>query len=913
MSRGGDGNQVVGLPAERLARRLAALPRESLLAEIDSLYANSPVGLVLFDRGLTYVRLNEALAAMNGVPLAEHLGRTPFEVVPDVMRMAFDPFMQVFETGEAHRDVEVRGETPRAPGVECVWRNSVFPVKGPGGKVEYILVTVEEVTSLEQAERRAHLAESHLDLALRTHGLGTFEHGETFDDITWSPTVYQFYGLPADQPVPLAECLRMTPPAYMAQLDEVRRRTLAGENLPPTEYPVHRADGTVRWLSVVARRFDTKHGRRVIGTYEDVTERVLERAALQEREREKAFLLRLSDTLRPLADASEIQQAAARLLAEELGADRIYHAMIEPGLEACVVDCEYRRRTDAPSTVGRFPLSGIPAFAASVRTGEILVEDDVAASPRLVAGEKELLERFQIASYVHRPMTKHGRAETKFVVTCERPRAWTPAEVRLIEETAERTWAAAERARTEAALRRSERRFRTLADTVPALVWHSDPDGKTVFVNRHYLDFAGLPEEAFRGRRWVSFIHPDDVAAHSAAYVDATRGRRHWHGRLRIRQRDRTWRWIDASAEPFVDDSGTYQGQVGVALDVTEQVTSAAALRDSEARFRVLVERIQQVFYVADLKANRALYISPAFEEIWGRPGAPLRADLSSLMETVHPEDRPGMEAHAASVRGGRACTFEYRIVRPDGSVRWILDRSFPVEGAEGERSAGLAMDITEQKKQAVALEQAVAQKDVLLHEIQHRVKNSLSLVHSLLQLQASATEDVEARGALADAAGRVRIIAQLQDQLYRLGDLSAVDLGSCLFEVSQSVAEHAGRAPQVRLRTELEQLVVPGKAALPVLLIVNELLTNAYKYAFPNGRTGTVRLSLESADGEARIRVADDGVGLAEGGPHSPGLGTRVTQGLAAQLHGKLEHVPGEGCSFLLSFPLPSRATATS
>jgi PAS domain S-box-containing protein len=895
-----------------LARRLAALPRESLIAEIDALYAYSPVGLVMFDRNLTYVRLNEALAAMNGVPLEDHLGRTPFEIVPDLMRSAFAPFMRVFETGEPLRDIEVRGETPKAPGVERVCRESAFPVHGAGGRVDYILVTVEEVTALERAERRADLAESHLDLALRTRNIGTFEHGETLDDITWSPTVYEIYGVPADQPVPLADCLTMTPPEYLARLDDVRRRTLAGEILPPTEYPIRRADGTIRWISVVARRFDTARGRRVIGVYEDVTERVQVQSELRERGAEKAFLLRLSDALHPLADAVQIQHTAARLLAEQLGADRIYYADIESSLEACVVDCEYRRRPDAPSALGRFLLSSIPAFAVSVRTGDTLVESDVAHSARLTPGEKDLLARFQIASYVHRPISKEGRAHSKLVVACERPRDWTPTEIRLVEETAERTWASAERARAEAALRRSERRFRTLANTVPALVWHSDAEGRTLFINQHYVNFAGVPEAAFRGRRWVSFLHPDDVAAHSAAYIEATRRRRHWHGRLRIRQHDATWRWIDAYAEPFIDDDGVYQGQVGVALDVTDEVAAAAALRDSEGRFRVLVERIQQVFYVADLKANRALYVSPAFDEIWGRSGAALYENLSSLIETVHPDDREGMEAHANAVVAGQGSTHEYRIVRPDGSIRWVLDRSFPVEGATGERAAGLAMDITEQKAQAVVLEEAVAQKELLLHEIQHRVKNSLSLVNSLLQLQAGATEDLEARQALVDAAGRVRVIARLQDQLYRLGNLNEVDLGSCLYEVAQSVAEHAGKSPQVRLRTELEQLMVPGKAALPVLLIVNELMTNAYKYAFPADRTGTVRLTMAQVQGELRITVEDDGIGLATGEAQRSGLGTRVTQGLAGQLRGRLEHLSSDsGCTFVLSFPLGQAASA--
>jgi PAS domain S-box-containing protein len=898
-------DETADLPAERLARRLARLPRETLIAELEAVYACSPVGMVLFDRDLVYVRLNAALAEMNGLSVEEHIGRTPFDVVPDLMRSAFDPFMRVFETGEPLRDIEVRGETPRLPGVARVWRENAFPIKRPDGSVEFILVTVDELTELERAERRADAAESRFELALRSRSIGTFEHGEAWDDISWSAAVHEMHGLPPSQKVPLAEALARIPQEDVARLDDVRRRTLAGEVLPPTEYRFRMPDGTTRWFSVVGQPIDTPRGRRVIGIYEDVTERVLARQALQESDARKAHLLRLSDALRPLSEAGEILDTAARLLADEIGADRVFYAEIEAAGAACRVDREFRRRAEAPSAIGRYELVGIPTFADAALAGRMLMEDDVAASGRLTGSEKAFLRPFGIAAYVHLPMSRKGSVQSQFVVTGDRPRAWTATELRLIEETAERTWAATERARAEAAMHRSERRFRTLAQALPGLVWHSDPKGNTLFVNQTYLDFSGRPAEFFAGRGWVQLLHPEDAQAQGASYLDASRARRAWHGRMRIRRHDGMWRWVDAYAEPFIDDEGAHQGQLGVALDVTDAVEAEAALRDSEARFRVLVERIGQAFYVADLAANRALYLSPAFEEIWGRPSTPLFDDLSALIDTVHPDDRDGMRVHVETTMAGRASTHSYRIVRPDGAVRWIDDHSFPVDGAEGRRAAGLAMDVTDRKAQALALEDAVAKKDLLMREVQHRVKNNLTLVNSLLEMQAAGTTDLVVREALVSAAGRVRTIARMHDKLHRLGDHSEVDLGATLFEVAQGVAENAGHPAHVRLRCETESLLVSGDVVLPVSLIVNELLTNAYKYAFPKGRTGTVKLVVERLDCTVRIIVSDDGIGLPSGQPPKAGLGTRVVRGLASQVRGTLQRAPGAGCAYVLEFPM--------
>jgi two-component sensor histidine kinase len=169
-------------------------------------------------------------------------------------------------------------------------------------------------------------------------------------------------------------------------------------------------------------------------------------------------------------------------------------------------------------------------------------------------------------------------------------------------------------------------------------------------------------------------------------------------------------------------------------------------------------------------------------------------------------------------------------------------------------------VDITERKEQALALERAVAQKEMLLHEIQHRVKNSLTIVNSLLHLQASGAADVAVREALAQAAARVGTVARLYDNLHRLSDHTEVDLGGCLYDVARGVEDQFGQQNRVALVCEVQGLRVSGDTAFPVALIVNELATNAYKYAFPDNRSGTVRLVLKRDGDEVRVEFAMTG-----------------------------------------------------
>src|SRR5262245_9520558 len=125
-----------------------------------------------------------------------------------------------------------------------------------------------------------------------------------------------------------------------------------------------------------------------------------------------------------------------------------------------------------------------------------------------------------------------------------------------------------------------------------------------------------------------------------------------------------------------------------------------AQLRESEARLRQLAENIQEVFWITDISKSVMIYVSPAYETIWGRTCASLYASPRNWLDAIHPDDRECVEAAAASRQVEGTYDEVYRILRPDGSVRWVRDRAFPVRDAQGEtyRIAGIAQDITAQK-----------------------------------------------------------------------------------------------------------------------------------------------------------------------------------------------------------------------
>jgi two-component sensor histidine kinase len=200
-----------------------------------------------------------------------------------------------------------------------------------------------------------------------------------------------------------------------------------------------------------------------------------------------------------------------------------------------------------------------------------------------------------------------------------------------------------------------------------------------------------------------------------------------------------------------------------------------------------------------------------------------------------------------------------------------------------------------------------VRQKDVLLREINHRIKNNLQVIASLIALQSDRAQLPETRRELGTIAQRVRALNVVHEQLHPAVTDGAVDLASYLERLCASLpAVHGHADRRVRLRSRLQSIMVKADAAVPVGLIVSEALTNSLKHAFPDGDGGTVQITLER-DGPARavLELADDGVGLPEKDKLEGGVGMNLIEALAGQTGGELAWWCNGGTTIRLSFPL--------
>jgi two-component sensor histidine kinase len=250
----------------------------------------------------------------------------------------------------------------------------------------------------------------------------------------------------------------------------------------------------------------------------------------------------------------------------------------------------------------------------------------------------------------------------------------------------------------------------------------------------------------------------------------------------------------------------------------------------------------------------------------------------------------------------------EYRILRPDGEVRWVACKGAPVfdDGGTVVRLLGIFQDITERKLIEERVKTSLREKEVLLREIHHRVKNNLQVVSSLLSLQAMQTSNVAASDALMESCRRIQVIADIHNRLYGSSDIARIKYDDFVLALAQDiVSSYANDAIRIDLETDLEAVTLDIDAAIPCSLIVSELVSNSIKHAFSGRPEGTIRIALKRRGENLHLRIEDSGIGMPERNSlqETGTLGLRLVHALVEQLEGEVVFSNENGTCISITF----------
>ena len=498
-------------------------------------------------------------------------------------------------------------------------------------------------------------------------------------------------------------------------------------------------------------------------------------------------------------------------------------------------------------------------------------------------------------------------------------------EARVSERTGELTRAnaalqneIAERKRAEEALRESEQRLSLITNLVPHGIFAKDAAGRYIFANLALAERYGFPLEEIRGK--TDFDMVSDTAQAEAYREDdlavMKSGKAKFISEEPNTNRAGDIRFFQTTKIPFTVPETGEPAVLGVWVDITERKEAEQELRESEARKSSILEAALDCIITMD-ERGRIVEFNPAAEKVFGFH----KSDVigAELAETIIPAEyrdahRRGM-AHYLRTSEGPVLGKRVELTgqRADGSI-------FPLELAVTAISFGGKQiftahlrDITERKQAEQLMKAQLAEKQTLLQEIHHRVKNNLQVISSLLSFQQQQATEPGIAAQFQQSRNRVEAIALVHERLYQSENLHEINFASYVRELTDYIMQSFGAdAAKVQLTVTGSGFSVNVEKAVPCALILNELVSNSMKHAFPGGRRGAIRIELgeEATAGLLTIRVSDDGVGLppyaSRGNVHS--LGLRLIHRLADQLQGKVETLnPPEGAAFQLTFPQKS------
>ncbi|MEX1132423.1 MAG: histidine kinase dimerization/phosphoacceptor domain -containing protein, partial [Flavobacteriales bacterium] len=349
----------------------------------------------------------------------------------------------------------------------------------------------------------------------------------------------------------------------------------------------------------------------------------------------------------------------------------------------------------------------------------------------------------------------------------------------------------------------------------------------------------------------------------------------------------------------------------GVGHEITEQKDAQETVRNQAARLQAIFDSSANTMIWTLDQDLRITSCNAHFREtIFSDFG--LERNIGDLLFAEYAEKAGGannernMERYRAAIKG-KPQQFEVELVNQYGKTIWVENFLNPilVEGQVQEISC-LAYTITDRKEAQNELLSNLHEKEVLLKEVHHRVKNNLQIVSSIFSLQtAHVGEDKRILDLLRDSRDRIRSMSFIHESLYQNKDFSSIDLADYMEGLSRNLMMSYSLTGKVRLETDLQRVDLALDQAIPCGLILNELISNALKHAFPEGREGTIHMGLQLVDNKVSISLRDDGLGTPPGfdPQRDANLGLELVHTLVEQLDGHLTMKTDGGVAYLLTF----------
>jgi PAS domain S-box-containing protein len=477
-----------------------------------------------------------------------------------------------------------------------------------------------------------------------------------------------------------------------------------------------------------------------------------------------------------------------------------------------------------------------------------------------------------------------------------------------------------ERNKAEDALREGERFLRQITDGLPILIAYVDNEERYRFVNKEYELWFKMPASHIIGKSVLELIGEANYKTIKKHIDDALSGEFVHYEDMLLKKKKKKY-YIEAKYIPDRDKQGNVNGYFLMAQDITERKWAEETIVKLTHHKDLILESVGEGIFVLDSEGKSTFANSTAAKllgyqvsELIGekhhdrvhhtkKNGTPFPQAECPIYATCH----DGISHKGVEIfwrKDGLGIPVEYRStpIMEKGELKGAVVSFFDITDLQS-----LTQEIEVKYRQ---LEESLKEKEVLLREIHHRVKNNLQIVSSLLKLQSSHVDDGKVKDVFRDSQNRLRTMALIHEKLYQSRDLSRIDFAEYLRSLAQEIYTAYGVSQNhIALQLSVVKIFLGVDSAIPCGLIVSELLSNCLKYAFPDDRGGKISIDVKTQeDNELEIIISDNGVGVPESvdfrSTHTLGL-QLVTILVEDQLNGKIVLERNHGTTFRITFKI--------
>ncbi|HMK46167.1 MAG TPA: PAS domain S-box protein [Methanocella sp.] len=450
----------------------------------------------------------------------------------------------------------------------------------------------------------------------------------------------------------------------------------------------------------------------------------------------------------------------------------------------------------------------------------------------------------------------------------------------------------------------ADKEFRKLfmaLDQSPNSITIADSDGMISYVNPSFTRLTGVRREDVIGKRKIDLVS-ENAQSRIGSIMEHVKAGNEWRGERRFVTKDGKERWISVQISPLRDVSGRVAHYIITESDITgrkqaeEQLrTLSAAVEQSPASVKIIgVDR-------------RITYVNPKFSEMSGYVRDEVVGQLNGIMP-VGVFDPVKIPQLLEAVRSGKDWMGELQYMKKSGGAFWVESHVSPIKDENGviQSYMEISEDITDRKLADERLRNSLREKEVLLKEVHHRVKNNMQIISSLLNLQLSGIDQEPVRQILTESQNRIRSIALVHERMYMSDDLARIDFLEYMKSLgSRLLQSYAISSRHVDLAIDGDPVFLGVDQAVPCGLIVNELISNSLKHAFLGRSNGIIRIRMQSG-AQNMIIIEDDGAGVPDGFTvaEARSMGMQLVSALAGQLDGTIALERINGTRFMITFP---------